>query len=120
MHDAACQHRPGIIAPHRCCLPGPMPWQNAAAPGERQDREERAAREGLEQRGGGGGRRQREEGRRFHLLTPPGRNARFDGGFKVPGLKDKLLELYNRTQPNAAVFNGCGLMPDNKNAVIWM
>ena len=38
----------------------------------------------------------------------------------MPGLKDKLLELYSRTQPNAAVFNGCGLMPDNKNAVIWI
>ena len=44
----------------------------------------------------------------------------FDGGFGVPGLKEPLLELYNRTQPNAAVFNGCGLMPDNKNAVIWI
>eukprot|EP01043_Picozoa_sp_COSAG02_P034778 COSAG02_NODE_2452_length_8826_cov_16.362668_4_plen_160_part_00 len=32
----------------------------------------------------------------------------FDGGFSVPGLKEQLLELYNRTQPNAAVFNGCG------------
>lgn len=34
--------------------------------------------------------------------------AGFDGGFNVPGLKERLLELYNRTQPNAAVFNGCG------------
>ena len=32
----------------------------------------------------------------------------FDGGFAVPGLKERLLDLYNRTQPNAAVFNGCG------------
>ena len=44
----------------------------------------------------------------------------FDGGFSVPGLKEKLLALYERTQPNAAVFNGCGLLPGNKNAVIWI
>ena len=44
----------------------------------------------------------------------------FDGGFAVPGLKDKLLDLYERTQPNAVVFNGCGLLPGNKNAVIWI
>ena len=44
----------------------------------------------------------------------------FDGGFNVPGLKEKLLALYQKTQPNAAVFNGCGLLPDNKNAVIWI
>ena len=51
----------------------------------------------------------------LRLLFP-----RFDGGFAVPGLKERLLALYQRTQPSAVVFNGCGLMPENKNAVIWI
>ena len=43
----------------------------------------------------------------------------FDGGFKVGGPKFEagLLSLLNRTQPHAAVFNGCGLSP---NAVAWI
>ena len=33
----------------------------------------------------------------------------FDGGYDVPGLSDKLLNLLEEKQGNAAVFNGCGL-----------
>ena len=41
----------------------------------------------------------------------------FDGGYDVPGLSDKLLNLLEEKQGNAAVFNGCGL---TKNAVLWI
>ena len=41
----------------------------------------------------------------------------FDGGFSVPGMKDRLLTLLQEKQPRAAVFNGCGLA---KNAVAWI
>eukprot|EP00040_Diaphanoeca_grandis_P004874 m.30447 g.30447 ORF g.30447 m.30447 type:complete len:719 (-) comp16287_c0_seq1:149-2305(-) len=41
----------------------------------------------------------------------------FDGGFNIPGMQEKLLTLYNTKQPNAPVFNGCGL---TKNAVAWI
>eukprot|EP00039_Didymoeca_costata_P003983 m.70841 g.70841 ORF g.70841 m.70841 type:complete len:699 (+) comp12173_c0_seq1:61-2157(+) len=41
----------------------------------------------------------------------------FDGGFSVGGLQDQLLALLNKTQPHAAIFNGCGL---SSNAVGWI